>query len=78
MARVKRVIDGRTFETFSGQWVCLYGVETGGRAEKKRLTEKIGDNEVSVDPVGVLFGRIIALVKIGEESLNDYMSKQPA
>ena len=81
MAQVKRVIDGGTFETISGQRVRLEGVdapETGKRGYAKateKLASLVGDKNVAVNPVGVSYGRIVADVEVGGKSVNKSMQR---
>ena len=81
MAEVKRVIDGGTFETISGQRVRLEGVdapEKGKRGYAKateKLASLVGNKNVLVDPVGVMYGRIVAKVEIDGKSVNKSMQR---
>ena len=81
MARVKRVIDGDTFETVSGQRVRLAGVDAPepGKPGSVKATEKleslVGNKNVIVDPVGTSYGRIVADVEIGGKSVNKSMQR---
>jgi len=81
--RVTKVIDGDTFETASGERVRLAGVnapEKGqpGYAEaKEALRKMIEGKEVIVDTVSRdKYGRAVANVYIGRESVNEKMKQR--
>ena len=81
MAKVKRVIDGDTFETISGQRVRLADVDAPekGKPGSAKATEKleslVGNKNVIVDPVGTSYGRIVADVEVDGQSVNKSMQR---
>ena len=81
MARVKRVIDGDTFETNSGQRVRLAGVDAPekGKRGSVKATEKLKSlivkKDIIVDPIGISYGRIVADVKVDGKSVNKSMQR---
>ena len=81
MARVKRVIDGDTFETNSGQRVRLAGVDAPekGKRGSVKATEKLKSlivkKDIIVDPIGISYGRIVADVEVDGKSVNKSMQR---
>ncbi len=81
MAKVTKVLDGDTFETASGQRVRLADVnapEVGQpRADKAtaKLHELVYGKNVSIDPVGTSYGRVVANVTVGGKSVNSTMRR---
>jgi len=85
---VKRVIDGDTFETQSRQKpVRLANVDApekggrGGRAATQKLKNLVEGESVLIETVARdKYGRAVANVKIGRESvnkaMNDYLKKK--
>ncbi len=77
MAKVKRVIDGDTFETESGQRVRLADINApevgrpGADKAKKELHKLIDEKDVCIEPVGVSYGRIVAKVSVDGKSVNN-------
>ena len=81
MAQVKKVIDGDTFETISGQRIRLAGVDApekgkpGSAEATQKLESLVGNKNVLVDPVGTSYGRIVADVEIDGKSVNKSMQR---
>lgn len=81
--KTKRVIDGDTFTTQSGQVVRLANVDApekgqrGSPKARKDLIDLISRKPVSVDPVARdKYGRVVADVKVGNKSVNKAMRKK--
>ncbi len=81
MAKVAKVLDGDTFETESGQRVCLADVnapEAGKpRADKAtaKLRELIEGKNVRIEPIGTSYGRVVANVTVRGKSVNSTMRR---
>ena len=79
--RVKKVIDGDTFTTYSRQKpVRLASVDAPEKGQRgaaqatKALRDLIGGKEVSIDTVARdTYGRSVANVKVGGKSVNSQM-----
>ena len=80
MVKVRRVIDGYTLETESRQEVRLLDVSAsedgkpGVDKAKEELRKLVGRRNVRVEPVGVMYGRIVAKVAYKGQSVNDAMN----
>jgi len=82
--KVKRVIDGDTFEVHrrigSSRRVRLAGVNApergtrGGRRATNRLRGMIGGQTVTLKPVGRSYGRTVAQVRYRRRSVNKKLS----
>ena len=81
MAKVTKVIDGDTFETNSGQRIRLANVDAPEKGQKRaalataKLRDEVEGKTVSIKPVGVSYGRVVADVKIGPKSVNRVMQR---
>ena len=77
--KVKKVIDGDTFQTERGRFIRLAEVEApeleerGGKKAKQELEKLIKGEEVTYEQVGTSFGRAVARVKVGGKSVNKAM-----
>ena len=78
--KVKRVIDGDTFEVYrkigNTNRVRLAGVKApaknqfGGRKATNRLRGLIGGKTVTINPVGISYNRVVAKVRHQRKSIN--------
>jgi endonuclease YncB( thermonuclease family) len=77
--KVKRVVDGDTFETYrkvnGSNFVRIAGLNApeknqfGGRRSTNRLRGTIGGETVNVKPVGKSYGRTVAVVRKGRKNV---------
>ena len=80
MAKVTKVIDGYTFETVTGQEVRLLDVSVpdkgkSGAEATEELRKLIDGKNVNINPVGVMYGRMVAKVAVGRRSVNNAMNR---
>lgn len=78
--KVKRIVDGDTFETYrkvnGSKFVRLAGVnaperhESGGERATNKLRRLIGGKTVTIIPVGRSYGRLVANVRHRRKSVN--------
>ena len=77
--KVKKVIDGDTFQTERGRFIRLAEVEApeleerGGKKAKQELEKLIKGEAVTYEQVGTSFGRVVAKVTIRRKSVNKTM-----
>ena len=79
-ASVTSVIDGDTFDTPSERirLARVYAPPVGtpaGQTAKRILSRKILNRTVTIDPVAMSYGRIVAEVWLDGENVNDYMRR---
>ncbi len=78
--KVKRVVDGDTFEVHTkignSNFVRLAGVnapekhQPGGTQATNRLRNQIGGKTVSIVPKGRSYGRVVADVRLNRRKIN--------
>lgn len=77
--RVKKIVDGDTFQTERGRWIRLANVnapekgERGFAKAKQELQKLIKDKVVTYEPVGTSYDRTVAKVKANSKSVNKAM-----
>jgi len=82
MAKVKKVLDGDTFQLESGEYIRLAGVKAPEREQKEfdrakeALKSLIEDKNVAIERVGTSYGRTVAEVKIKGKSVNLSMKRR--
>lgn len=83
--KVKRIIDGDTFELRSGERVRIAGLnaaeldERGGQQAKRRLQSKIPrGTEVGLSkPLAKSYGRVVRKVTVNQKNITKLVSPPP-